>query len=113
MLVKDLINNLKLELICGENGVNNKVMGGYSSDLLRDVMGRAQEGQVWITLQTHKNIMAVASLKDLSAIILTKNAKPDKDTIDASEKENIPILSTNDSAFEISGKLYNLLLSES
>lgn len=112
MLVKDIIENLRLEVICGNAGLSNEVNGGYTSDLLSDVMGRAKEGQVWITLQTHKNIVAVASLKDLAAVILTRGAQPDQDAIDASEKEGIPILVTSENAFEISAKLYNLMNSK-
>lgn len=101
----------KLDLVvysCAEN-LDKEVTGGYCSDLLSDVMGFAKEGQVWITLQTHKNIMGVASLKDLSAVILVKEFAPDADTLKLSETEGIPVLGTNEEAFELCGKLYQLL----
>jgi serine kinase of HPr protein (carbohydrate metabolism regulator) len=110
MNVSELVQKLKLKVICGANGLDNEISGGYTSDLLSDVMGHANEGQIWITLQTHKNVMAIASLKELAAIILVKGNQPEEDTLLQSEKENIPILGTDDEAFEISGKLYQLLL---
>ncbi|MFP4048264.1 MAG: serine kinase [Bacteroidales bacterium] len=109
MTVKELIDSLELEIYSGENGIDKQVKGGYTSDLLSDVMGNAKEEQVWITLQTHKNVMAIASLKDLSAVILVKNNKPDEDTARQSDEEGLPVLGTSKSAFEISGEIYKLL----
>lgn len=109
MKVSDLVEKLELEVYSGEKGLSNLVSGGYTSDLLSDVMGCASENQVWITLQTHKNVMAVASLKDLAAVILVKGFKPDVDMEAESNTHNIPVLGTRLEAFEISGKLYSLL----
>jgi hypothetical protein len=60
--------------------------------LLSDVMGNAAEDEVWITLQTHQNIMAIASLKDLAAVVLVKGLEPEDDTLAHSEEEGIPLL---------------------
>ena len=109
MTVKDVVEKMGLEIFCGEEGLNAEVTGGYTSDLLSDVMGYSKEGQLWITLQTHRNIMGIASLKELSAIILVKGFTPDEDAIAASENEGIPILGSKSEAFELSGELYNLL----
>ena len=106
---KDLVEKLNLKIISGESGIHRVVKGGYVCDLLSDVMGNAVMGNIWITLQTHKNVLAIASLKDLSCIILIKSFQPDSDTIEQSNLEEIPILSTNKTAFEITGELYNLL----
>ncbi|HEY4788735.1 MAG TPA: DRTGG domain-containing protein [Bacteroidales bacterium] len=110
MTVLQLTEALNLKVLSGSKGLNKVITGGYVSDLLSDVMGNALEGQVLITLQTHKNVMAIASLKDLSAVILVKGLQPDPDTAAQSEEEGIPVLGTNDQAFEISGKLYNLIM---
>ncbi len=111
MKVSELIDKLNLELISGSKGVNNEITGGYACDLLSDVMGNADEGQVWITLQTHKNVMAIASLKELAAVILVKGLEPDEDTRKQSEEEGIPILKTKEEAFETAGKVWSLLRS--
>lgn len=109
MKVSDIIKSLGLELISGQSGINKEVTGAYVSDLLSDVMGNSKEGQVWITLQTHKNVMAIASLKDLAAVIMVKGFRPDDDTVKQSEEEGVPVLGTTENTFEIAGKLYELL----
>jgi predicted transcriptional regulator len=109
MKVSDLVSELKLTVYSGEAGLDNLVKGGYVSDLLSDVIGYANEGEVWVTLQTHQNVMAVASLKDLAAVILVKGFGPDEDTVTHSNTEEIPVLGTHMGTFELAGKLYQLL----
>lgn len=109
MKVKEIVDKLNLTVLSGEDFLDKKVAGGYCSDLLSDVMGNAKEDDVWITLQVHKNIMAVAALKDVAAIVLVKGLKPEQEVLDSGTKEGIPVLSTGMSAFEIAGKLYGLL----
>jgi serine kinase of HPr protein (carbohydrate metabolism regulator) len=109
MTVSELKDKLGLKIFSGEQGLNNIIDGGYTSDLLSDVMGHADSGNIWITLQTHKNIMAIASLKELAAIVLVKNFEPDAETIEHSNEEGIPILGSSDQSFEISGKIFNLI----
>ncbi len=109
MTVEQLTQKLELTVVSGKAGLNNKITGGYVSDLLSDVMGNADAGQVWITLQTHKNIMAIASLKDLAAIILVNNHQPEEDTLAQSNEDGVPILTTPLSTFEVAGKLWELL----
>ena len=65
MTVQDIVSQLNLTVCSGQEGLQREVKGGYTSDLLSDVMGHAQEGDVWVTLQTHKNVMAIASLKEI------------------------------------------------
>lgn len=109
MTVKDMKDALNLRVFAGEGNLGNVIKGGYTSDLLSDVMGHAEANHVWITLQTHKNIMAVASLKELAAIVLVKGYEPDAETLDLAKQEGIPILGTGEEAFETSGRLYGLL----
>lgn len=109
MKVSELVEKLGLTVYSGFAGLENEITGGYVSDLLSDVMGFAQEGQVWITLQTHQNVMAIASLKDLAAVILVKGFAPDEDTLAHSEEEGIPVLGTQLTTFEIAGMLYSEL----
>ena len=109
MKVKELVEKLNLEVVAGAEGVENEITGGYSSDLLSDVMGHADAGHIWITLQTHKNVMAIASLKELSAVVLVKGFMPESDMLKQANIEGIPVLSTSLSAFEINGKIYNLI----
>lgn len=109
MKVSDIIEKLDLKVMGGHEGLKNEVSGAYASDLLSDVMGNAREGQVWITLQTHRNVMAVASLKEVAAVIIVQGLKAEENTIEQSNDEGIPLLSSHLEAFELSGKLYQLL----
>jgi predicted transcriptional regulator len=109
MKVEEIVKTLNLKVFSGEKGLSNEINNGYVSDLLSDVMGSAEAKSLWITLQTHKNVMAIASLKELAAIILVKGNKPEEDTAQQSNEENIPILGTNKQTFEIAGELYKLL----
>jgi len=109
MKIIELAAKLGLKVVSGQNGLNNEISTGYTSDLLSDVMGNIETSSVWITLQTHKNVMAVASLKDLAAVIIVNNYVPDQDLITQSDEEGIPVLTTSEKAFEMSAKIYNLI----
>lgn len=112
MKVSEIASALNLKVLAGSGGLQNEVKGGYTSDLLSDVMGHASEGNLWITLQTHKNVLAIASLRDLAGIILVNDNQPDEDMASQANEENIPVLVTSDSAFIITGKLYQYLQSK-
>ncbi len=109
MKVSELVEKFGLKVFSGMAGLENEVNGGYVSDLLSDVMGNAAEGELWVTLQTHQNVMAIASLKDLAAVIIVKGFEPDDDTVEHSNEEGIPVLGTGLDTFEITGLLYNAL----
>ena len=107
--IADIIETLDLKLISGAGGLQNEITGCYVSDLLSDVIGNAREGELWITLQTHQNIIAVASLKDLAAIILVRGLTAEEGTIEKSNLENIPVLTTTLDTFSVAGILYQLI----
>lgn len=109
MMTNDLISLMGLKLVSGSTGLDRVVTGGYASDLLSDVIGSAREGNIWITIQTHVNIVAVASLKDLSGIIVTKGHNIDEQTIEKSKSEGIAILLSEEDTFTVAGKLFELL----
>ena len=109
MKVAEIVKSLNLKVYSGESGLSNNIDGGYVSDLLSDVMGHADAGNVWVTLQNHKNVMAIASLKEVAAIILVKGIKPEDDTAEQSNQEGIPILGTDMETYEIVGRLYQEL----
>lgn len=108
MKLSEIIN--KLELTClNEVNFDTDIKGAYASDLLSDVMGNAKSGQVWITMQSHKNVTAIASLKDIPAVILVRNGEPDADMLEHAKEEEICILVSKEPCFEVCGKLYELL----
>lgn len=109
MTIREIKDKLDLKVFAGEKGLDKAVESVYCSDLLSDVMGNGEEAQLWITLQTHKNALAVAALKDMSGILLVNNHQPNADTLAASNEEDIPVLGSNKSAFELCGLLYQLI----
>lgn len=109
MKVCDLVRDLNLTVFCGEQNLDREISGGYTSDLLSDVMGHVEEGMLWITMQTHQNIVAVGTLKDVSAVLIVNGTIPDEDTLKKGQEEEVVLLGTRCTAFEISGKIYQLL----
>ena len=109
MTVKEVVEALNLKVLSGADGLDRQVEGCYVSDLLSDVMGNAEMGNIWVPLQTHKNVMSIASLKELAAVILVKGLSANDDTLDQSNEEKIPFLSTDAETFETAGKIYELL----
>ena len=109
MNLGDVVQKLSLEVRTSKGDLSREVTGCYISDLLSDVMAHAQEGEVWITLQTHPNIAAVAVLRNLAGIIISNDRSPEADTLKKAEEEGIPIAVSAESTFDVGGKLYQLL----
>jgi hypothetical protein len=97
---------LEGSLVAGETAALRDVTGGYASDLLSDVMANSREGDLWVTLQKHVNIIAVAQLNGLAGIVLVNGRRPEAATVERAEQERIPIISTELSAFDVAGRLY-------
>lgn len=112
MKTREIIKKLQLEVLTGQETLDTEVTGGYTSDLLSDVIANSKEGNLWITLQIHQNIIAVAKLKDLAGIIIINNRQPDKDTLEKAASESISVMISKEMAFEVSGKLYELIGSQ-
>lgn len=107
--ISDVAKELGLNIrVSGD--VHKHLTGCYISDLLSDVMANSEEGQIWITLQTHPNIVAVAVIKGISGIVITNGRSPESDTVKKAESENITILTTPKTTFETAGLIYNLLM---
>jgi len=108
MKLQEIIDSLSLKVENPSADLSREVTGAYVSDMMSDVMGNAKDGFLWITIQVHLNIIAVASLKNLSGIILVNNRVPAEDTLKKAIEENIPIMTTPLSAFDLVGRLYGL-----
>lgn len=109
MKLETIIESLGLQVKTDGGNLTQKVTGGYVSDLLSDVVANAEEGNLWVTLQVHPNIVAVATLKELSSIVLVNDRQPEKETLGRANGEGIPILTTERPAFELVGELYKLV----
>ncbi len=109
MKLSQIVDALGLEVAAGSAGLDREVTGGYSGDLLSDVMARAKPKDLWITIQGHQNVVAVAVLTEVSGVIVCGGVEPEKDTLERAEREGIPILKTRLNAFQVAGKLSKLL----
>ena len=111
MKVKEMIENLNLTLLTkdvSEDALYAEVEGGYASDLLSNAMAQAQPGMVWVTMQGHQNVAAVASLIGLSAVIVAGDGPVANDTLHKANLNDVVIAATEESAFDVVGKLYAL-----
>ena len=104
-----IIKALHLKILAGNERLTTCVKGGYTGDLLSDVMANSSEGDLWITRQTHQNIIAVASLKEHAGIVLTGGSEPAPETVARAQQENIPLLVSDRFSFALSGELYMLI----
>jgi predicted transcriptional regulator len=108
MKVLEIVDVLSLKVLTGEKFLDRDVCCGYSCDLLSRVMAKGKEGMVWITVQTHMNIVAVASLIEAACIIIPESIEVDQKVLNKAEDEGVIILSSDLTAFELAGKLHRL-----
>ena len=108
MTLTDLAARLELKVFTAGIPLDKPVLGGYASDLLSDVIGHGRKGDLWVTMQVHPNIVAVAVLKELAGIVLVNGREPATETLRQAEKEGVPVLGTRLGAFELAGRLYGL-----
>lgn len=106
MTVGELAKALGLAVVAGGSGLDREVSGGYVSDLLSNVMGFAAPGSVWVTMQGHQNIVAVASLAGLAAVVIAGGAAPEPETVAKAQTEDVVLLTSAMSSFELVGQLY-------
>jgi hypothetical protein len=109
MDVQSIVKELDLSVKCRPDRLGVEVAGGFVGDLLSDVMANSSAGNLWITRQTHQNIIAVASLKDHAGIIIVQGAEPEADTLEKASAEGIPVMVSGLQAFELVGRIYRLL----
>jgi predicted transcriptional regulator len=108
MKLAKLVEELALTVKATQKGLDREVKGGYASDLLSDVMANSHEGDIWVTIQGHPNIVAVATLRDLAGVILANGRQPDAETVQRAEEEEVPLLCTPLSTYEVVGRLYSM-----
>ena len=109
MQVKNLSEKLNFKLLAGAEGEANEVNGCYVGDLLSWVMGRALDGNVWLTVMGNVNAVAVAVLTDVSAIVLTEGASLDEDAKVRANQQGIPIYSCETNTYDTAISIYELL----
>lgn len=105
MTLQKVVDELSLSVQAAGGKLDTEITGGYASDLLSCVMAKARKGNVWVTLQSHLNIVAVAALLQLAGIIVTEGMVPDAATLEKANEEGIPILTTPRTTFTVVGQL--------
>ena len=105
MKVSELTEKLNLTVVTKTDYEDREINGCYIGDLLSWVMGRAEADNVWITIMNNINIVAVAALADVACILLCEDVKVDQSIIDKANSQNIIIVSSKLTAFELAEKL--------
>jgi hypothetical protein len=109
MNLQEIIEKLDLKLLTTPKDFSQvRPSGGYASDLLSCVMAGAKPGNLWITLQAHTNIVAVASLTDCAAIIITEAAAPEAEVIEKANSQAVTLLSSPLGNYQVAGQLWEL-----
>ena len=108
MKLSQIVEKLNLEVRVGADKLTTEVRSGYVSDMLSDVLANSEENDLWITLQVHPNVVAIASMKGLAGIVIINGREPEEETVKKAEEKGIPIMISQMTAFELSGRLYAL-----
>ena len=106
--LKEVVEKLKIEPVSSINAMDRPIVGGYASDLLSCAMKGAKKDYLWVTLQSHLNVVAVASLSGLAGVIITEGNRPDAETLSKAESDGVVLLVTPRTTFSIVGELASL-----
>lgn len=105
--LQEIINSLQLQVLTDPSDSRHVFpSSAYASDLLSCVMTGARHAGLWITLQAHSNIVAVAALLELSAVIITENARPEPEVIENARQQGVCLTLTSLTNYEVSGRLW-------
>lgn len=109
MTIQELADACGWKLLAGAEGQDNEVNGCYVGDLLSWVMARAQSGNVWLTVMGNINAIAVATLTDVSAIVLAESAALDSEAAQRAEMQGIPVYGCTENLYDAAVRVYETL----
>ena len=101
MTVKELIELIEAKDMTPETDKEAEVSCGYTCDLLSWVMAHGKAGMAWITVQTHMNVIAVASLMEMAAVIIPEDIEMEGPTLEKAREEGIAVLQSGKTAYEL------------
>jgi len=110
IFLRNVIENLKIEPLTSHQSLDRAVSSGYASDLLSCVIKGAKKDTIWVTLQSHLNVVAVASLLGLAGVIITEGNRPDQETIAKAENEGVILMTTSKTTFTVVGELTSMAI---
>ncbi len=105
MTVNELLPLISGTLVTAGGG-DNAVQHGCCCDLLSWVMAKGSEGCAWVTVQTHLNVIAVASLHDMACVICPEDVEPEAASVAKAEEEGIAVVKSPLSAYRVCGIMY-------
>lgn len=108
MKISEIIKNIPGKVIAGEEFLDREIKTAYCGDLLSRVMAHGPQNGLWITVQTHTNVIAVATLLEMACVIIPEDIPIDENTIEKAVEEEIVLISSPLSAFQLAGKLYEM-----
>jgi len=109
MTLQEIIEKLNLTVLTNPSDFSQiRLSGGYCSDLLSCVMAGAKPGTLWITLQAHINIVAVAALTDCAAVIISEGANPEPEVLAKANSQGVTLLGTSQTSYQVAGQLWEL-----
>lgn len=108
MRLNEIKDKLNLKVLTGSKQLDSIVSRGYVSDLMSDVIAHGRDGDIWVTYQTHVNVVAIALMKKMAGVILIQNRELIPAAAEKAEQEGLTVFSSNESAFELVGRLYEL-----
>lgn len=108
MILTELLEHPELRITPLTGPFQRPVAGGYVSDLLSDVLANARPGNLWVTIQVNRNVAAVASLQELSAVLIANDRQPQEDLLDLARDQGLTVMRTPLTTYEVVGRLYAL-----
>ena len=105
MTVRDVMELIEAADVTPETDKSREVSCGYTCDLLSWVMAHGAEGMAWVTVQTHMNVIAVASLMEMSAVIIPEGIEMEEPSVEKAKEEGITVLQSPLTAYEICARL--------
>lgn len=108
MKLSELIEGARLQLLTKAEYRDCDITGCYIGDLLSWVMGRAEPGNVWITIMSNINIAAVASLTDCACVLLAEEVTPEQEVIDKADAQGIVLLRSSKTCYQLAVELHRL-----
>jgi serine kinase of HPr protein (carbohydrate metabolism regulator) len=108
MNLRAMVDALDLRVLCGEEHLTREVSGGYVSDMLSDVLAHGTHDCIWVTRQSHRNVIAVAALLGLAAVVLVSCPEPSSELVSKAQAEDVVLLYSKGTAFELVGQMYAL-----
>ena len=100
MQIDVLAEKLGWKLLTESSGADREALGCFCGGLLSWVMGRAKADDVWLTVMGNINAIAVATLADVSAIVLVEDAALDAEALARANQQEVAVYTTSLPAYE-------------